>query len=100
MATRDGSRNSGAEDGIAGKDWLGTFNMPGMDFVRESGVLGSPAIDISGYAVPGGIGALGFGNGVGPFSYRNYTYQPMAMLSVQQGEALHEGGRRVAYRPA
>ena len=85
-------QRSGAEDGIAGKDWLGIFNMPGMDFVRESGVLGSPSIDISGYAVPGGVGAVGFGNGVGPFSYRNYTYQPMAILSVTKGKHFMKVG--------
>jgi hypothetical protein len=85
-------QESGAEDGIAGKDWLGTFNMPGMDFVREAGVRGSPAIDISGYAVPGGVGANGFGNGVGPFSYRNYTYQPIASLSVTKGKHFMKVG--------
>ncbi|MGH9658277.1 MAG: hypothetical protein ACRD96_07015, partial [Bryobacteraceae bacterium] len=34
---------SGSEDGIAGKDFLDVFNIPGMDFVRQSGVKGSPA---------------------------------------------------------
>ena len=74
----------GSEDGLAGKDWLGTFNMPGMDFVRESGIRGSPAIDISGYA--------SFGNGAGPYSYRNRTYQPIAIVSFNKGKHFMKVG--------
>ncbi len=68
---------SGAEDGLAGKDWLTTFNIPGMEVARESGNKGSPAVNIGGYA--------GFGNGTGPFNYRYHTFQPMAIFSVTKG---------------
>ncbi|MGH9785596.1 MAG: hypothetical protein ACRD88_15575, partial [Terriglobia bacterium] len=68
---------SGSEDGIAGKDFLDVFNIPGMDFVRQSGVKGSPAVGIGGFAE--------LGNGVGPFIYRNKTYQPMAIVSFNKG---------------
>ena len=75
---------SGAEDGIAGIDWLSIFNIPGMDVARAAGNQGSPAVTISGYA--------GLGNGTGPFTYRNKTYQPMAMLSFSMGRHFMKAG--------
>ncbi len=75
---------SGAEDGIAGTDWLSIFNIPGMDFVRAAGNKGSPAVTIAGYA--------GLGNGTGPFTYRNKTYQPMAILSFNKGRHFMKAG--------
>ncbi len=77
-------QTSGSEDGIAGKDWLGVLQMPGMDFVRQNGVLGSPGIDIAGFA--------SMGNGAGPFSYRNYTYQPVGMISFSKGKHFMKAG--------
>jgi len=75
---------SGSEDGIAGKDWLGVFNLPGMDFVRQSGVLGSPEVAIGGFAT--------LGNGGGPFTYRNQTYQPMGIVSFNKGSHFMKTG--------
>lgn len=75
---------SGSEDGVAGTDWLGIFAMPGMDFVRQSGNKGSPAVSIAGYA--------GLGNGSGPFNYRNKTYQPMAIFSFSKGKHFMKAG--------
>lgn len=80
-------QRSGSEDGLAGKDWLGVLQMPGMDFVRQNGVLGSPGIDIAGFA--------SLGNGAGPFAYRNYTYQPIAMLSFSKGKHFMKVGGEV-----
>ncbi len=77
-------QTQGAEDGIAGKDWLAVFNMPGMDFVRASGNLGSPAVNITGFN--------GFGNGSGPFSYRNFTNQPIAIVSFNKGKHFMKVG--------
>ena len=78
-------QTSGSEDGLAGEDWLGTFNMPGMDFVRQAGNVGSPGINIAGFA--------GFGNPNGPFDRRINTFQPMAILSVTKGKhAMKFGG--------
>ena len=75
---------SGSEDGVAGTDWLGIFDIPGMDFVRQSGNKGSPAVNITGYA--------GLGNGTGPFNFRNKTYQPMAMFSFSKGKHFMKAG--------
>jgi hypothetical protein len=75
---------SGAEDGLAGKDWLGEFQIPGMDFVRQSGILGSPSVGIGGFAT--------LGNGVGPFNYRNKTYQPMGIVSFNKGKHFMKVG--------
>src|SRR3989442_3944833 len=75
---------SGSEDGAAGTDWLGIFDIPGMDFVRSNGIKGSPGVTISGYG--------GLGNGTGPFTYRNKTYQPMAMLSFNKGRHFMKAG--------
>ena len=80
---------SGAEDGIAGKDWLGVFDIPGMDFVRQSGNKGSPAVAIAGYA--------GLGNGSGPFTVRNKTYQPMAMVSFSKGKHFMKAGGELRF---
>jgi len=75
---------SGAEDGIAGNDWITTFNIPGMDVARASGNKGSPDVNITGYA--------SLGNGTGPFSRRNKTYQPLAILSFSQGRHFMKAG--------
>ncbi len=88
-------QSSGSEDGLAGKDWLGILQIPGMDFVRENGVLGSPGIDIAGFA--------SLGNGAGPFKYRNYTSQPVGMVSFSKGKHFMKVGgelRRVRMNSA
>ena len=77
-------QGSGSEDGLAGKDWLGILQMPGMDFVRQNGILGSPGIDIAGFA--------SMGNGAGPFNYRNYTYQPIGIISFSKGNHFMKVG--------
>ena len=77
-------QTSGSEDGLAGKDWLGTLQIPGMDVARENNNFGSPGIDIGGFA--------SLGNGAGPFSYRNYTYQPVAMVSFNKGKHFMKVG--------
>ena len=75
---------SGAEDGIAGVDWLTKFKIPGMDIAEAAGNKGSPAITIAGYA--------GLGNGTGPFTYRNKTFQPMGILSFNKGKHYMKAG--------
>ena len=75
---------SGAEDGIAGNDWITTFNIPGMDVARAAGNKGSPDVNITGYA--------SLGNGTGPFSRRNKTYQPLAILSFSKGRHFMKAG--------
>ncbi len=69
---------SGAEDGLAGRDWIGDFKIPGLSVARESGILGSPVVNITSFA--------GLGNGNGPTTERNHTYQPLAILSVTKGK--------------
>ena len=82
-------QTSGSEDGLAGEDWLGVFNLPGMDFVRESGVTGSPQINIGGYAR--------MGNGTGPFDRRIHTYQPMGSVSITKGKHFLKIGGELRY---
>ena len=82
-------QDSGAEDGLAGKDWLGVFNVPGMDFVRQSGVLGSPSVQITNMA--------SFGNGTGPFFRDIHSYQPMAIVSVTKGKHFLKFGGELRY---
>ncbi len=55
-----------------------------MDVARENNDFGSPGIDIGGFA--------SLGNGAGPFSYRNYTYQPVAMVSFNKGKHFMKVG--------
>ena len=83
---------SGAEDGIAGIDWLTKFSIPGMDVARASGNKGSPAVTIAGYAAANPGSQSGFGNGTGPFTYRNKTYQPMGILSFNKGKHYMKAG--------
>jgi len=80
---------SGAEPGT---DWLTTFAIPGMDIARESGNKGSPSVNISGYAAANPGSSSGFGNGTGPFTYRNKTYQPMGILSFNKGKHYMKAG--------
>src|SRR5205823_11300135 len=80
---------SGAEDGVAGNDWITTFNIPGMDVARASGNKGSPDVNITGYA--------SLGNGTGPFTRRNKTYQPIAILSFSKGRHFMRAGAELRW---